>query len=68
MAIKIKATPKSGYAFDKWSDGNTSATRQLTVSQNLNLTAQFKEVSAGGGTDQTGGSGDDDNQSSVPEF
>lgn len=63
--IEIKATPKSGYAFDKWSDGNTSATRQLTVSQNLSLTASFKEVSAGGGTDQTG---EDDNQSSVPEF
>ena len=65
--IEIKATPKSGYAFDKWSDGNTSATRQLTVSQNRNLTASCKEVSAGGGTDQTGGN-DDDNQSSVPEF
>ena len=33
----------------------------------LHLTASFKEVSAGGGTDQTGGN-DDDNQSSVPEF
>lgn len=39
--IQIVATPKSGYAFDKWSDGNTAATRQHTVSQNLNLTAQF---------------------------
>ena len=33
--IQIAATPKSGYAFDKWSDGNTSATRQITVSQNI---------------------------------
>ena len=71
--IEIKATPKSGYAFDKWSDGNTSATRQITVSQNLSLTASFIRStgsgtdSAGGGTDQTGGN-DDDNQSSVPEF
>ena len=67
--IQVVATPKSGYAFDKWSDGNTSATRQITVSQNLNLTAQFKVTEAGGsGTDQTGGSGDNDNQSSTPEF
>lgn len=66
--IQIVATPKSGYAFDKWSDGNTSATRQITVSQNLNLTASFKVFEQGGGTDQTGGTGDDDNQSSVPEF
>lgn len=63
--IQIVATPKSGYAFDKWSDGNTSATRQITVSQNLSLTAQFKEVSAGSGSDQ---GGEDDNQSSVPKF
>lgn len=63
--IQIVATPKSGYAFDKWSDGNTSATRQITVSQNLNLTASFKVFEQGGGTDQ---SGEDDNQSSVPEF
>ena len=56
--IEIKATLKSGYAFDKWSDGNTSATRQLTVSQNHNLTASFKVVDAGGRIDQTGGEDD----------
>lgn len=48
--VNISATPKSGYQFDKWSDGNTSASRQVTVSQNLTLTASFKTVSSGGGT------------------
>lgn len=65
--IEIKATPKSGYAFDKWSDGNTSATRQLTVSQNLNLTVSFKVAETGGsGTDQ--GGENDDNHLAGGEF
>ena len=50
--VNVTATPKSGYAFDKWSDGNTQATRTINVSQNLSLTATFKAV------DQTGGGGD----------
>ena len=40
--ITIKATPASGYAFDQWSDGNTSASRNIQVTQNLSLTATFK--------------------------
>ena len=55
--VNITATPKSGYQFDKWSDGNTSASRTINVTQNLSLTAQFKSV------DQSGGD-DDDN----PDF
>lgn len=49
--VNISATPKSGYAFDKWSDGNTSATRTINVTQNLTLTASFKTAEAGGGED-----------------
>lgn len=49
--INVTATPKSGYAFDKWSDGNTSATRTINVTQNLTLTASFKTAEAGGGED-----------------
>ncbi|MCQ2384567.1 MAG: hypothetical protein MJZ96_06790 [Paludibacteraceae bacterium] len=53
----ITATPKSGYQFDKWSDGNTSATRTINVSKDLTLTASFKVVSSGGGTESGGESG-----------
>ncbi len=37
----ITATPKAGYAFSKWSDGNTSASRTITVSGNATYTATF---------------------------
>ena len=47
----MTATPKSGYQFDKWSDGNTSASRTINVTQNLSLTAQFKAVTSGGSND-----------------
>lgn len=49
--VNITATPKSGYQFDKWSDGNTSASRTINVTQNLSLTAQFKAVTSGGSND-----------------
>ena len=52
--INISATPKSGFVFDKWSDGVTTANRQVTVNSNLTLTASFKEQT------QSGGSGDDE--------
>ena len=55
--VNVTATPKSGFQFDKWSDGNTQATRTINVSQNLSLTASFKAVSSGG-------EGDEDN----PDF
>ena len=50
----IRATPKTGFAFDKWSDGNTQSVRTLTVNADLSLTASFKSASTGGGTDQGG--------------
>ena len=49
--VNVTATPKSGYQFDKWSDGNTSASRTINVTQNLSLTAQFKAVTSGGSND-----------------
>ena len=57
--ITVTATPKSGYAFDKWSDGVTTASRNITVSQNLTLTATFKTATSGGGTS---GSGDEEEE------
>lgn len=58
--VNITATAKSGYAFDKWNDGNTSASRTVNVSKNESFVAQFKEQTQGGGT----GEEDEDN----PDF
>ena len=40
-AVTIKATPNAGYRFSKWSDGNTSATRTVTVNGAATYTAYF---------------------------
>jgi len=62
--VNVTATPKSGFQFDKWSDGNTSASRTINVTQNLSLTASFKAVDQTGGNTEPGGEGDVDN----PDF
>ena len=57
----ITATPSSGYKFVKWSDGNTSATRTVTVTADATYTATFERtgytltVTAGEGGTVTGG-------------
>lgn len=38
----LTATPNTGYKFVKWSDGNTSATRTVTVTANATYTAIFE--------------------------
>ena len=50
----VRATPKSGFAFDKWSDGSTQNPRTLKLTSDLTLTASFKTATTGGG-DQGGG-------------
>ena len=55
--VNISATPKAGYQFDKWNDGNTSATRSVSVSQNESFVAQFKAADS----TEPGGSGGDGN-------
>lgn len=57
--VNVTATHKSGFLFDKWSDGTTSASRTINVTQDLSLTASFKE--------QTSTGGGDDNEDN-PEF
>ena len=52
----VRATPKSGFAFDKWSDGSTQNPRTMKLTSDLTLTASFKTATTGGG-DQ--GSGED---------
>ena len=57
--VDISATPKAGYQFDKWNDGNTSATRTVSVSKDESFVAQFKvaDSTEPGGT---GGEGNPD--------
>ena len=54
--VNISATPKEGYQFDKWNDGNTSATRTVSVSQDESFVAQFKAADS----TEPGGSGNPD--------
>ena len=49
----IMATPKAGFAFDKWSDGNMENPRTVKLTSDLTLTASFKTATTGGG-DQGG--------------
>lgn len=41
-SVTLKATANSGYHFVKWSDGNTSATRTVTVTKDATYTATFE--------------------------
>ena len=43
-SVTIKATPKTGYKFVKWNDGNTSASRSVTVNGNATYTATFEPI------------------------
>ena len=43
--ITITATPASGYKFVKWSNDLTTATATITVTSDLNLVAEFAEIS-----------------------
>lgn len=42
--LTITATPNSGYTFDHWSTGETSASIQHTVTQDTTLTAYFTPI------------------------
>lgn len=53
----LKATPASGYAFTRWSDGNTQATRTLTVTESKTLTATFTADTPSGGGSTSGNGG-----------
>lgn len=37
--VEISCVPNTGYYFVRWSDGNTNATRQITVNEDITLTA-----------------------------
>ena len=42
--VTLTATPDEGYEFTGWSDGSTEATRVITASEDLTLTASFTEL------------------------
>jgi hypothetical protein len=48
-SVSIAAQPNAGYSFSQWSDGNTSASRSVTVSAAMTLTASFTLNSGGSG-------------------
>lgn len=43
--VTISAIPNDGYEFKYWSDGSTDATRKITVTKDITLTATFAEKS-----------------------
>lgn len=54
--VTIVATPASGFAFDKWSDGNTQASRTVTMDADKTLVASFKAAEQSGGSEEEGDS------------
>lgn len=52
--VNIVATPASGFAFDKWSDGNVQASRTVTMNADKTLVASFKVAQTQGGEDEGG--------------
>ena len=51
----VRATPKTGFAFDKWSDVSTQNPRTVKLTSDLTLTASFKTATTGGGDQGSGG-------------
>ena len=43
QTVSVTATSQAEYLFKDWSDGNTDATRTITVSSNSTLTANFEK-------------------------
>lgn len=44
-SVTLKAVPSTGHSFVRWSDGNTSAVRSVTVTANASYTASFAKDS-----------------------
>ena len=43
QTVNVTATPQGEYLFKDWSDGNTNATRTITISSNSTITANFEK-------------------------
>ena len=58
--VSINAVASGDYTFSRWSDGDTSASRTVTVNEDQSLTAYFTKTTSGGessGTNPDGGDG-----------
>ena len=57
--VNISAVAASGYTFLRWSDGDTNATRTLTMDEAKTLTATFQaQTPSGGNSNDDEGAGD----------
>lgn len=45
-AVPVSAVPALGYQFVRWSDGNTNASRSITLNADTTLTAEFQSTTA----------------------
>ena len=54
QSVEISASPAEGYQFNRWSDGNTNASRSVTLNSNTTLTAYFKSDSDTGDQNPSG--------------
>ena len=43
QTVSVTATPQGEYLFKNWSDGNTDATRTITIDSTKTLTANFEK-------------------------
>ena len=42
--VSVEAVANKGYEFGEWSDGDTFPTREVTMNEDVTLTATFKPV------------------------
>ena len=49
------------FTFSRWSDGDTSASRTVTVNGDMSLTAYFTKTTSGGESSETNPDGGDGN-------
>ena len=49
----LNAVASGDYTFSRWSDGDTSASRTVTVNEDLSLTAYFTKTTSGGESSET---------------
>ena len=59
--VSISAVASGDYTFSRWSDGDTSASRTVTVNGDMSLTAYFTKTTSGGESSETNPDGGDGN-------
>ena len=59
--VSIHAVASGDYTFSRWSDGDTLASRTVTVNGDMSLTAYFTKTTSGGESSETNPDGGDGN-------